>query len=932
MSGYSNALHAQHAQMLAESGVSPGQAAARGYVTVDTKKRLADLGISKAGQNVPGMLVPMLGIDGTPWGHQYRPDAPRLRDGKTVKYETPVGQRNAIDVPPGVADQLDDPGVPLWITEGVKKADAAAERGLCCIALAGVWGWRATNEKAGKTALADWHDIALNGRLVVLAFDSDVVVKTQVRAALKALAAYLASKGAKVRYLHMPHDGGGKTGLDDYLAENTVASLEGLVRADEPAGRSVKDDKSGLTALSALSAQPLVPMLAEEALQGLPGRVVRAVEPYTEADPAAVLLTFLATAGAMLGKDSYVLAGDAEHGPRIWPMIVGKTAGGMKGTSLGPVKRIALAADEAFSANIVGGLTSGEGLIERVRDSDGDPEDKNFVEGVEDKRLLVIETEFAGVIGRAKREGNTLSQIQRQAWDGDRLATMARKTNRLCATNPHIVVIAHITPTELLAKLSDSDVGGGLMNRYLPVYSHRSKKMPGGGSTPDTIIKEFGAELRESLDRANKTAGQIDRDTEAEVLWFSAYDGLTAEVPDGLVAAVIARAVPQVLRLSLIYALLDEQGDRACIRVEHVAAALAVWNYVEASARLVFGDAAANGDLNLIAAAIRDAGTAGLTRTKVYELFSHHKGHDALDELLRQLLVTGGFRAITEPTKGRPTTRYFVVERDKRSKRQSSADRSGQPTVETLSTLSTLITHSPISAEPTDARLTEIPVGPISVGRQEMGFCAKCGKPIHRYGADAKSTLCEECAAHANAPGLAEIATTTVSSEQQLEAVVLRPVVSPQRVDVIGATRVGASAEVVWLVPAATDQKATRRNVTASPEHATVTQLHSPTAAQVVEPQDVEIEDEVIEDERTVPPKTNDTDAAVKFQNDVAGDTTVEGAGGPPPESAQPQLPVIVAEECVCTVCGTDRLYNKESRARRICATCFIKMSTLETA
>jgi hypothetical protein len=74
-----------------------------------------------------------------------------------------VAAGNGIDVPPGVGPMLGDPGVPLWITEGVKKADWAALHGLCCVALPGVWSWRGTNGAGGRVGVADWHDIALNG-------------------------------------------------------------------------------------------------------------------------------------------------------------------------------------------------------------------------------------------------------------------------------------------------------------------------------------------------------------------------------------------------------------------------------------------------------------------------------------------------------------------------------------------------------------------------------------------------------------------------------------------------------------------------------------------------------------------------------------------------------------------------------------------------
>ncbi len=150
-----------------------------------------------------------------------------------MKYETPYQQRNGIDVPPGVGPMLADPTIPLFITEGSKKADCGALHGLCIVALSGAWCWLGTNSAGGKMALSDWSDVALNGRRVVIGFDGDVARKPSVRKAMSALAGYLAIKGAQVEYLWLP-DTDDKTGLDDYLAEYTVEDLWRLVKPTPP--------------------------------------------------------------------------------------------------------------------------------------------------------------------------------------------------------------------------------------------------------------------------------------------------------------------------------------------------------------------------------------------------------------------------------------------------------------------------------------------------------------------------------------------------------------------------------------------------------------------------------------------------------------------------------------------------------------------------
>jgi hypothetical protein len=90
-----------------------------------------------------------------------------------------------------------------------------------------VWNWRGRNGDGGKTALADWEKVALNDRIVYIAFDSDAMVKVEVHGALERLAAFLASRGAGIRIIYLPALGGGaKCGLDDFLAAgHTVDNL-----------------------------------------------------------------------------------------------------------------------------------------------------------------------------------------------------------------------------------------------------------------------------------------------------------------------------------------------------------------------------------------------------------------------------------------------------------------------------------------------------------------------------------------------------------------------------------------------------------------------------------------------------------------------------------------------------------------------------------
>jgi hypothetical protein len=274
-------LAEHHLVQLAASGITAEHAALRGYETIRDPRRLAEIGIPKAGQRTQGLLVPQLRVDGSTWGYQYRPDHPRERGGKIARYETPIGQRNGIDIPPGVAPRLGNPAVPLFITEGVKKADSGALQGLCIVDVPGVWSWKGKPHPGASctVAVADWHDIALNGRRVILAFDGDIARKPAVQKANRELAGYLKSKGAKVEYLHLP-DTDKKTGIDDYLMDgHTVEDLWRLVKP-EP-----RDGSTGSTGSGCSSREATEPVTGTAGLNGSTGSAGsngEATEPVTE--------------------------------------------------------------------------------------------------------------------------------------------------------------------------------------------------------------------------------------------------------------------------------------------------------------------------------------------------------------------------------------------------------------------------------------------------------------------------------------------------------------------------------------------------------------------------------------------------------------------------------------------------------------------------
>jgi len=224
-------LLADHFRHLNEgSGISVDVIRERGYRSLLGKSELEKFGFTSAQQRAPGILIPLRSVDGKEAGYQFRPDSPRMSSrGKPVKYESPIGSSNRLDCPPRCQKIIGNPQVPLWITEGSKKADALASKGACAISVSGVWGFKGKNQFGGITFLTDWDYIALKGRTVYLAFDSDIVTKEPVRKALEHIGEHLRRKGAAVHIIQLPQlEGQTKTGIDDYLLSYSLQDAERL--------------------------------------------------------------------------------------------------------------------------------------------------------------------------------------------------------------------------------------------------------------------------------------------------------------------------------------------------------------------------------------------------------------------------------------------------------------------------------------------------------------------------------------------------------------------------------------------------------------------------------------------------------------------------------------------------------------------------------
>jgi putative DNA primase/helicase len=250
-------LATDHLVDLARSGITPETAKANRLTTVTDPHKLGSwLNWKGPAKDIaPAMAIPYYTPDRKFTEHiRIKPSKPRTDrvTGRPIKYESPLNSENRIYFPAGVGPEvLADPTVPIIIVEGEKKAIALAQAGFVAVAVAGVWSWCVKGEGDGrpKELITDFGLIKLDGRRVVIIFDSDIATNDRVAWAEWYFAEALRAKGAIVVAVRLP-DGADeddpvakrpKVGADDYLVAHGPDALKVLIEIAAPPGRPNAD-------------------------------------------------------------------------------------------------------------------------------------------------------------------------------------------------------------------------------------------------------------------------------------------------------------------------------------------------------------------------------------------------------------------------------------------------------------------------------------------------------------------------------------------------------------------------------------------------------------------------------------------------------------------------------------------------------------------
>jgi primase/DNA polymerase family protein/uncharacterized protein DUF3987 len=408
---------------------------------------------------------------------------------------------------------------------------------------------------------------------------------------------------------------------------------------------------------------PVAPQFCPNMFYGRAGDVALKIAEGTEAHAVSVCLSLLVALGNMMGKTDHRVDSPKRphfrvkqsnefsvHYTNEFLANVGSSSRGRKGTTeseLLPLFR--LIDSDWLRTRTCSGFASNQSIIYEVRDATSKKVynrktkewETQVMPGVDDKRLLIQESELANLFLMARRDPR-VSVTLRNGFDSKKLANRVMGKDEegynqsLYCAEPHLSILGSITPEELIETIPPGSVANGFGNRFLFCYIYRSQRVPSGGPTLDWV--EDAKYFIKVVEFA-RTAGYVGLSQAAEKVWDRMYDRLEDNPLTGTAGELTRRAAAHVRRLALILTLIDMEKETES---KHLLAAEAVWRYCQESVRFLFTGAMTREQAQILEYITSNPGTTrGQIRDRV---FHRNKRASDVHALLADLLDTGRVR------------------------------------------------------------------------------------------------------------------------------------------------------------------------------------------------------------------------------------------------------------------------------------------------
>ncbi len=463
----------------------------------------------------PGIVIPFPGIqqrDGRPYV-QIRLDTPMALSGKETRCLSPKGEPPHLYVPPILTGQFHGARITRYITEGPFKALRAAELGLICFALPGVYGWRYRNGQDKSQPIPDLDRHVWKGIQVFIVWDSDISEKEQVRCAEFTFARELRSRGAKVFGLRLPGGSNGdKVGLDDYLNTHSVEAFCALEPVEIRHPAIVKVQGEGTSEIPPLASPDVDNPFPEAAYMGVAGEFATLYSRYVESPKPFLYFAYLSYLGALLGP-SVTLATELRPSPRLYTVLVGETAIGRKSSAMAHADRFfgPLMPD---SLAVLYGLGSAEGIARVVKEK-GLP-------------VLLYFDELKSFVDKAKQEGSVALPMVNTLFEFTKYQNHTRDRS-IELEQVRLSLLAASTRETYESIWSPQFMDIGFLNRLFIVVARRITRRAFPDSIPLLEVERLQAKTREPLEqmwRADPQSVMLHLTKAAMSKWKAWYDAL----------------------------------------------------------------------------------------------------------------------------------------------------------------------------------------------------------------------------------------------------------------------------------------------------------------------------------------------------------------------------------------------------------------------
>jgi len=396
---------------------------------------------------------------------------------------------------------------------------------------------------------------------------------------------------------------------------------------------------------------------------GLVGEMVDVYKGCTEAAPETIAVQFLVACGSLFDRGPYFKLG-REQRCNEFLLLIGPSAIGRKGESLDKAQHIPRLADPEWYANSGGGLTSGEGLIDAVRDEvvATTPKGKEYVKhpSVDDKRLFAKQSEFAAVLKQGQRHGNILAETLCDFWDGEEYVRSRSKGEPRCATGAHVSIVAHSTPEDIREFLTERLQANGFANRFVTFYSKKCCDLPIPGDEDSREESKLADHLAAIVEKARREPVRYSLSKEALRLWEQEHKRLSEPPYPGLVQAMLARSAAHAIRFAMIYAVLG--GSKDYILLPHLESALAVMAYSEASVLHLWKGRSGDKRVDKVRELTAEPGSR-ISLSEIQAAFGKHLYGQDLTDVVNDAVALGGRKIETKKTGGRDLTELVNTER-----------------------------------------------------------------------------------------------------------------------------------------------------------------------------------------------------------------------------------------------------------------------------